>query len=140
MSASISANNITFPDLIDLYEGLKRQYIPADESIRALIHVHVGLALWVLLAIITRKRISSIVPLLILWLVVGMTEIFDISTQWPVRQNWVWQHAASDMSQSLTWPTIIWAISFWQETLDRDLPPTPLTKPSEANEAEGEGL
>ncbi|WP_230292264.1 hypothetical protein [Croceicoccus sp. Ery5] len=115
MSASPPQAGFAFPDVIALYEGLKRQYIPADETVRALIHVHLGLALWLVLALVLRKRLSSMVPLAIAWLVIGTTEIFDISAQWPVKQDWVWQHAASDMAQSLTWPTIIWAIGFWRE-------------------------
>lgn len=115
----------TLPRVIDLYEGLKRQYVPADEGIRALIHVHAGLALWLLLALLLRKRLSSLAPLIGVWVIMALTELFDISTQWPVRQDWVWRHAASDMAQSLTWPTILWAVCFWLWRGDAGSQPDP---------------
>ena len=118
MSADPSAPGLR--GVIDLYEGLKRQYVPADEGIRALIHVHAGLALWLLLALLLRRRLSTVIPLIGLWLIFALTEILDISTQRPVRQDWVWQHAASDMAQSLTWPTILWAVCFWRNRDEAD--------------------
>lgn len=124
MSADLSANPLL--EAVDLYESMKRQLVPADESIRALIHVHAGMALWLLLALVLRRRLSSVIPLAGVWLVMALTEIFDISTRWPVRQDWVWQHAASDMAQSLTWPTILWAICFWRLGDDATTPAYPL--------------
>ncbi len=118
MSADPAGNPLR--GIVDFYEALKRQYIPADESIRSLIHVHVGLALWLLFALVLRKRLSSIVPLVGVWLAIGLTEIFDVSAQWPIRQDWVWQHAASDMAQSLTWPTVLWAVCFWRARGEAD--------------------
>ena len=121
MSAEPSAGPLH--GVVDFYEALKRQLVPADESIRALIHVHAGLALWLLLALLLRRRLASLVPLLGVWLAIAVSEIFDISTQWPIHQDWVWQHAASDMAQSLTWPTILWAVCFWRAR-DGAEPPT----------------
>ena len=124
MSADPSAGPLH--GVIAFYEAMKRQLVPADESIRALIHVHAGLALWLGLALLLRRRLSSVVPLAGVWLAMAVTEIFDISTQWPVRQDWVWQHAASDMAQSLTWPTILWAVCFWRAKGDPESPSDPL--------------
>lgn len=97
-----------FDGFVQFYESLKRQYIPRDETVRALLHVHIGLAVWLLLALVSRRKLVSALPLAILWAGTAMTELFDLYSQWPVRKTWVWNHIASDFLHALLWPTLIW--------------------------------
>lgn len=110
MSAELALLGQYFDGFVRFYESLKRQYIPPDETVRALLHVHIGLAVWLLFALVLRRRLVSALPLAILWAGTAITEIFDLYSAWPVRKAWVWNHIASDLLHALFWPTLIWLV------------------------------
>ena len=97
------------------YEHLKQEWIPQDENLRALLHVHLGMAIWLIVALVFRRKLSSRIPLAAVWAVTVLMEAADLYHFWPVRHDWVWYDMASDLLNMLIWPTVLWIFLNWRE-------------------------
>lgn len=94
--------------LVANYEAAKLVLAPRDEHLRALYHIHGGLALWLFLVVITRSNMRALSPVLTVWVLCFLGELADLYSVWPVRYGWVWRDIAGDLFNTLLWPTLLW--------------------------------
>lgn len=69
-----------------------------------LVHLNVGLLLWVAAALVLRRPLRSIMPLISVTLVQFANEAIDYS----VRSGWTWQDTVLDTLATVGWPTLLW--------------------------------
>lgn len=69
-----------------------------------LVHLNVGLLLWIAAALVLRRPLRSRVPLL----VVAAIQVANEAVDYHVRTGWTWQDTLLDMLATLGWPTVIW--------------------------------
>ena len=111
-------------DIISAYEAAKTALVPANQDLRALVHIHVGLAIWLGLVIVCRRGLESSLPLAGLIAASLANEAFDLAKHWPVNHSWVWRDMAGDTFNTLLWPVLIWLYATWRSMRS---PPAPLT-------------
>lgn len=71
------------------------------------LHVMVGVAIQLLVALILRRRVSSIIPWLVLLVIECANEWADLSLEiWPNRMD-QWHESAKDLTITMTVPTIL---------------------------------
>ncbi len=70
----------------------------------ALAHVQIGLAIWIISAIVTRLPLSDGRPLAVLAVVEATNEILDRLA----KGSWQWPDTRADVLHSLAWPTILY--------------------------------
>jgi hypothetical protein len=71
------------------------------------LHVLVGVALWLLIAVVVRKRLSAPLPWLILLALIGFNELVDLWVeQWPDK-GMQYGESAKDILLTMTLPTLL---------------------------------
>jgi hypothetical protein len=70
-----------------------------------LVHLNVGLILWVAAALILRRPLRSFIPLLFVILIQIGNEIIDYA----VRQSWTLEDMLLDTLATIGWPMLLWA-------------------------------
>jgi hypothetical protein len=71
-----------------------------------LVHLNVGLLLWVVAALVLRRPLRSFAPLLSVTLIQITNEVIDYS----VRAGWTWQDSVLDTLATLGWPCLLWLV------------------------------
>lgn len=88
----------------DSAKGALEQMLGASE---ALLHVHFGLLIFVVAALVTRRRMASIAPLAIVVVLAGLNEVLDYLGPDPASP-WL---SAADFANSVFWPTVLFLIA-----------------------------
>lgn len=102
-------------DWVMAYEAMKTALVPPDQDLRALVHVHIGMAIWLGLVLLWRRGMTAILPLVGLIAACLMNEGFDVASHWPVIHDWVWRDTAGDIFNTLLWPVLVWLYACWRE-------------------------
>lgn len=73
----------------------------------AMLHIHVGLAVYLISARLMRRRLGSVGPVLMVLGLEVLNEGCDIARYW--LSDWPWTPAATvgDLANTLAWPVII---------------------------------
>ncbi len=77
------------------------------------LHIYVGLAVLLAVAIVSRRPLRSIVPLFAV-LAVGIAgEIVDMIDDLLSLGHWRWEASLHDVLNTLFWPTAIWLLAHY---------------------------
>lgn len=101
--------------LVDAYEGWKLWLVPPNEDLRALVHLHGGLALWLVLVLIWRRGMSAFAPLAVVIALCLLGEAADLYRPWPHIRDWMWRDMAGDIFNTLFWPLVLWLYASWRD-------------------------
>lgn len=112
-------------DLITVYETMKTALVPANQDLRALVHIHVGLAIWLGLVVVWRRGMAALLPICAVVLACLVNEGFDLASHWPVQHGWIWRDTAGDLFNTLLWPVLIWLYACWSARRPREAEPPP---------------
>ncbi|WP_454796650.1 hypothetical protein [Novosphingobium lindaniclasticum] len=94
--------------LVADWESLKNLLVPKDQVIRAVIHIHGGMLLFLFLAFVSRRGIANGWALALLWVVALGTEGADIISMWPIDRPWKLRDTGYDLFNTLLWPTVLY--------------------------------
>ena len=97
--------------VVEAYQIAKSALAPNDTYLRALIHVHVGLAIFFGSMLVFRKPFGSALPIGLVWAVTALGEGADLYAHWPVQHAWVWRDLAGDVFHTLLWPTLLFLVA-----------------------------
>jgi hypothetical protein len=81
---------------------------------RDALHVHVGLAVFVVAALVLRKPLHSPIPLAAAFLAAVMGEALDMSDDLRSLGYWRWKESVGDVANTLFWPLALWALARWR--------------------------
>ena len=71
------------------------------------LHVYVGLAVFLLAALLFRRRLRSLVPWLAVLLVACAGELLDLQDDLIHVGHWQWRASLHDIVNTLFWPTLL---------------------------------
>jgi len=84
------------------------------------LHVHVGLSVFILVALVLRKPPHSMIPLAAVFLAAFMGEALDMRDDLRSLGYWRWQASLGDVVNTVFWPLVLWALSWWGVARKRD--------------------
>ena len=97
--------------LVDCLEFAKNWLVPKDQSLRQLMHVHIGLAIYLIAVQLHRRGFQSPFPLLLLFLLECVNEIADMWGHWSLVWSWRWRDTLSDMASTIFWPLMLYLMA-----------------------------
>jgi len=88
---------------------------------RDALHVHVGLAVFIVAALILRKPPHSSIPLAAVFLAAVMGEGLDMRDDLRSLGYWRWKDSVGDVANTVFWPLVLWALARWRATEGRSV-------------------
>lgn len=96
--------------LSQAYHHLVDQTTHALGASHAIMHVHIGLALYLGMQLLLRTRRASFAALHVVFVAELLNECLD----WLANQSWNWPDTLSDMLLTLMWPIAITAVGHYR--------------------------
>ena len=95
------------------FEALKNLVAPRGELGRSILHIHLGLAIYIGLRLATRRRLGPLWALAGLALLEAINETMDLAATWPVLQNWQIRDTQQDVVNTMLWPCLLGGLALW---------------------------
>src|SRR5687768_1978943 len=92
--------------LLQLYSDAKHRLADWTGGSEDLHYVHAGLALFVLTALLRRRRMRSPIPLAFVFVFAAGNEVADLATPGQGRLEWL-----VDFVNTMMWPTVLFLIA-----------------------------
>jgi hypothetical protein len=92
-------------------QSIKLAIVEATGLSKDALHVYVGLAVFLAIAAVSRRRIRSIVPWLAVAAVAIAGEAIDMIDDLSSLGHWRWDASLHDVVNTLFWPTAIWLLA-----------------------------
>lgn len=99
---------------VAIFESLKNMVAPPGESARSILHIHFGIALYILFRLLSRRRLGPIWALIGVMVLEGINETLDLAATWPVLQAWQIRDTTQDILNTLLWPVVLCLLTLWQ--------------------------
>lgn len=88
-------------------QSAKLAVVAATGLSKDALHVHVGLLVYLAVAVITRRPMRSVIPWLAVLLVALTGEIIDLRNELAVVGHWRWSASVHDLVNTMLWPTVL---------------------------------
>jgi len=75
-----------------------------------ILHLHIGLAIWCLSALITRRSLRSRLPLILILI----PEFINEGIDYIIGDNWSFQDTIMDVLSTMTWPVLLFILINYQ--------------------------
>jgi hypothetical protein len=93
------------------YQAAKLVLVSALGVSKDALHVHVGLGVYFVVAILLRRPLSSLVPLAAVLLTALVGEALDLRDDVRSLGYWRWQASLGDVLNTTFWPFVIWLLA-----------------------------
>lgn len=90
-------------DIPALYASLIQQIGDGTGMVDSLLHVHAGMAVLLLARVVTRRSLSTPIPLAVVALAEFANELLDRMHY----GSWRWTDKLGDVANTLFWPTVL---------------------------------
>jgi hypothetical protein len=100
-------------------ETLKLAIVAVTGLSKDTLHVYVGLATFVLAALLLRKPARSIVPWLFVLAIAILGEIVDMHEDLRILAYWRWLDSLHDIVNTLFWPTVLLLLARFSKIFER---------------------
>jgi hypothetical protein len=90
-----------------LTQAVKQLIVLTIGLSRDALHIYVGLAVWLVMAFVLRRRLSSLIPLSIVFLVAVIGEIVDMRDDLLTKGYWRLGASLHDVVNTVFWPTVL---------------------------------
>ncbi len=100
-------------------ETLKLAIVAVTGLSKDTLHVYVGLATFVLAALLLRKPERSIVPWLFVLAIAILGEIVDMHEDLRILAYWRWLDSLHDIVNTLFWPTVLLLLARFSKIFER---------------------
>lgn len=88
-----------------------KQWIVATVGLsKDALHIHVGLALFLIMVWLFRKTPRSLVPLLVVLAVAAIGEVLDARDDFRSLGHWRWKASLHDIVNTTFWPAVLWVL------------------------------
>jgi cell shape-determining protein MreD len=93
------------------FQALKLSIIAASQLSRDALHIYVGLATFVVAALVFRRSIRSWLPLLAVLVVAMVIEAVDLRDDLLTRGRPRWLASTHDLLNTMVWPTVLFLVA-----------------------------
>ncbi|MFC4255555.1 hypothetical protein GRI97_08960 [Altererythrobacter xixiisoli] len=101
--------------LVTSWEAIKHAGLPDGQAIRATMHFHLGLGIYLLVGAFTRQGLRSRAGLVLISLLEIGNEILDLARFFPKIPAWLWHDTLADLFNTLFWPVVLYALAgLWE--------------------------
>lgn len=90
-----------------IFQYIKLTVVEATGLSRDALHIYVGLTIFLLAAVVFRKTLRSVIPLLVIFLVAVFGELLDMRDDISTFGYWHWRASLHDLMNTLFWPVIL---------------------------------
>jgi hypothetical protein len=94
-------------DVLRAWEWTKNFLSDELQLTHAMLHVHVGLGLFVLFTLLLRRPPGSALPALLVFLVEASNEVMDFSRYHESGWPWIAAPTVHDLIETLLWPVVL---------------------------------
>ena len=94
-------------EYVERYSAAKRALEASFGVSDDLLHVHVGLAIFVVTALLLRRRMRSVWPLSVVAVLAFANELVD----WTVTDGWSLTLSALDLVNTMFWPVVLFLLA-----------------------------
>jgi len=91
------------------YEAAKDWLVPSSQDERSLLHIHLGMGIFMAGVVFSKRWLRSGRAVLLLLTLELLNETADIASAWPDIRRWRIIDTASDIFNTMLWPSILWA-------------------------------
>jgi hypothetical protein len=96
------------------FQALKVELVAVLGLSKDALHIHVGLAIFVVATLALRRRLGTPIPWLLVFAAAAAGEALDRSGDLQTLGHWQWRASAHDFVNTLFWPTVLFAIVRWR--------------------------
>ena len=108
-------------NIADHYAAVKTAMSDITGAQEDLLHVHFGLLIFVLAAVVLGKRLHSPLPVLVVWVFAVTNEIVD-----RFAAGWVLEGSTLDILNTVIWPTVIYFVARYRSARAAAHPTAPV--------------
>lgn len=95
------------------FEALKNLVAPRGELGRSILHIHLGIAIYIALRLATRRRFGPLWALAGVAILEALNETMDLAATWPVVQAWQIRDTQQDVFNTMLWPCVLCGLALW---------------------------
>jgi len=106
------------------FQSIKLAIVATTGLSKDALHIYVGLAVFLAVAVVLRKPLRSTVPWLVAFAMAIAGEVLDMRDDIASLGYWRWGASVHDALNTLFWPTVLLLIAklgFFQDSSDRDV-------------------
>jgi len=92
--------------LPERYSLLKQWMSETTGASEELLHLHIGLLIFVVVAVLFRRRMHSLWPVSMVWAFALVNELVDY-----FAADWVFDLSALDVLNTVLWPTVLFLVA-----------------------------
>lgn len=92
-------------------QAVKLAVVAATGLSKDALHTYVGLAVFVGVAIASRRPLSSWLPLLAVIMVAGLGELLDMRDDFSSLGHWRWSTSLHDIVNTSFWPSVFFGLA-----------------------------
>lgn len=97
-----------------MYQDFKNFLITSSGLSKDALHIYIGLTVFFLAAVISRRHLRSWLPLLVVVIVALIGEALDLRDDLFEIGKWRWRAALHDIVNTVFWPFVIWLLAYWR--------------------------
>ncbi len=91
-------------------QRIKLAIVSATGLSKDVLHIYVGLAVWLAVALLLRTSLRSIIPWLVALAVAVAGEMLDLCDDIIHLGYWRWRMSLHDLFNTVFWPTVFWLL------------------------------
>ena len=95
-------------DLVLTYTDAKTNLAVTLGASEAWLHVHAGLLIFFAAALLFRRRMRSVIPVVLVWAFALGNELIDAFSPTPAPSGW---EVAADIANTVFWPTLLFLLA-----------------------------
>jgi hypothetical protein len=93
------------------FQSFKHQLVLAAELSKDALHIYIGLAVFLLVAMFARKGFKSGWAILAVLVVAVIGEVLDLRDEYRLRERLLWWSSLHDLVNTCFWPLVLWLLA-----------------------------
>lgn len=95
------------------FQQLKLDIVAATGVSKDMLHIHVGLVVFLFVLVVGKKPIGSVMPLAVVLVAAFLGEAMDMRDDLASMGEWRWASSARDIILTVLWPTVMTFFARW---------------------------
>jgi hypothetical protein len=100
------------------FQSAKHEIVNFLSISKDALHIHVGLAVFLLTAALARKGLRSVAPLVAVFVVALAGELLDARDDFRRLGYWRFMASLSDFINTVCWPTALWLLARYSRVMN----------------------
>lgn len=89
------------------FQQLKLEIVSATGLSKDLLHLHIGMVLFLFVLVVAKRPIGSLLPVVVILIAAAIGEIMDMRDDLISLGEWRWKASVRDVVGTVLWPTVV---------------------------------